>query len=269
MFESPWESLTMPPSGIVYDMSNEDYHKQVGYSSSAIKTVCKQSLAHYMAQKPLGDSPAFALGSAVHATLLEPERDLVTKGPKTRTSKLYKDLYANKKGDEVVLTEVEYHVHNKMCQSALNNPVCNALLTHKERVTESSVFTVDPASGLNIKTRPDLYIPETGQIVDIKTTIDASPKGFAEQVGKYAYHIQAAFYLLTCKLAGIKAKEFSFIAIEKTAPYMSHLHVMSPELVIESTKQVKETLALIAEANKSGEYDTGWGDYSTLKVGDF
>ena len=50
---------------------------------------------------------------------------------------------------------------------------------------------------------------------------------------------------------------------------MAHLHVMSPELVIESTKQVKETLALIAEANKSGEYDTGWGDYSTLKVGDF
>jgi len=134
----------IPPKGIVYDMSNEDYHNQIGYSSSAIKTVCKQSLAHYMAQKPLGDSPAFALGSAVHATLLEPERDLVTKGPKTRTSKLYKDLYANKKGDEVVLTEVEYHVHNKMCQSALDNPVCNALLTHKERVTESSVFTVDP-----------------------------------------------------------------------------------------------------------------------------
>ena len=261
--------LDMPQQGIVYDMSNEDYHNQVGYSSSAIKTVCKQSLAHYMAQKPLGDSPAFALGSAVHATLLEPERDLVTKGPRTRASKLFKDLYANKKGDEVILTEVEYHVHNKMRNAALDNPICNALLTHKERVTESSVFTVDPVSGLNIKTRPDLYIPETGQIVDIKTTIDASPKGFAEQVGKYHYHVQAAFYMLTCKLAGLKAKEFSFIAIEKTAPYMAHLHVVSPELMIQATKKVKETLALIAEANKSGDYGTGWGDYSTLKVGDF
>ena len=261
--------LDMPPSGIVYDMSNEVYHKQVGYSSSAIKTVCKQSLAHYMAQKPLGDSPAFALGSAVHATLLEPERDLVIKGPKTRVSKLFKDLYANKTEDQVVLTEVEYHVHKKMCESALANDKCMKLLTDKRRVTESSIFTSDPANGLNLKTRPDLYIPETGQIVDIKTTIDASPKGFAEQVGKYAYHIQGAFYLHTCKLAGLDVKEFSFMAIEKTAPYIAHVHVMSPELVIQATKKVKETLDFIAEANKTGDFGTGWGDYSTLKVGDF
>jgi len=75
--------------------------------------------------------------------------------------------------------------------------------------------------------------------------------------------------MLTCKRAGIKAKKFSFIAVEKTAPYMAHLHVVSPELMIQATKKVKETLALIAEANKSGDYGTGWGDYSTLKVGDF
>ena len=55
--------MDMPHNGIVYDMSNAEYHKQVGYSSSAIKTVCKQSLAHYMAQKPLGDSPAFAVAA--------------------------------------------------------------------------------------------------------------------------------------------------------------------------------------------------------------
>ena len=259
----------MPPNGIVYDMSNAEYHKQLGYSSSAIKTVCKQSLAHYMAQKPLGDSPAFALGNAVHATLLEPERDLVFKGPKTRTSKIYKDMYANKKDDEVVLTEVEYHVHNKMCQAALQNPVCKSPLTYEGRITESSVFVNDPHSGLNLKTRPDLYIPETGQIFDIKTTIDASPKGFAEQVGKYAYHIQAAFYLYTCKLAGIKVKEFNFIAIEKTSPYIAHLHKVSPELMLQSTNKVKEILTEISKANRTGNHDTGWGDYSTLKVGDF
>ena len=256
-------------TGIVYDMSNEEYHKRVGYSSSAIKTVCKQSLAHYMAQKPLGDSPAFALGSAVHATLLEPDRDLVIKGPKTRASKMFKDLYNNRTDDEVVLTEVEYYVHRKMCHSALDNTTCSKILKDKRRVTESSIFVVDKNTGLNLKTRPDLYIPDTGEVFDIKTTVDASPKGFAEQVKKYAYHIQAAFYVYTCKMAGLKAKEFSFIAIEKTAPYMAHLHVVSPELMIEATKKVKETLALIAEANKSGDYGTGWGDYSTLKVGDF
>jgi|TARA_R110002020_G_scaffold14096_1_gene50213 hypothetical protein len=260
--------MDMPLSGIVYDMSNEEYHKRVGYSSSAIKTVCKQSLAHYMAQKPLGDSPAFALGSAVHATLLEPDRDLVIKGPKTRTSKMFKDLYKNRKDDEVVLTEVEYYVHNKMCQSALDNTTCSKILKDKRRVTESSIFVVDKDTGLNLKTRPDLYIPETGEIFDIKTTVDASPTGFAAQVKKYAYHIQAAFYVHTCNMAGLKAKNFSFIAVEKSTPYIAHLHKVSPELLKASIKTVKETLESIAEANAKGVFDTGWGEHSTLKIED-
>jgi len=260
--------MDMPLSGIVYDMSNEEYHKRVGYSSSAIKTVCKQSLAHYMAQKPLGDSPAFALGSAVHATLLEPDRDLVIKGPKTRTSKMFKDLYKNRKDDEVVLTEVEYYVHNKMCQSALDNTTCSKILKDKRRVTESSIFVVDKDTGLNLKTRPDLYIPETGEIFDIKTTVDASPTGFAAQVKKYAYHIQAAFYIYTCNMAGLKAKNFSFIAVEKSTPYIAHLHKVSPELLKASIKTVKETLESIAEANAKGVFDTGWGEHSTLKIED-
>ena len=260
--------MDMPLSGIVYDMSNEEYHKRVGYSSSAIKTVCKQSLAHYMAQKPLGDSPAFALGSAVHATLLEPDRDLVIKGPKRRTSKMFKDLQKNRKDDEVVLTEVEYYVHNKMCQSALDNTTCSKILKDKRRVTESSIFVVDKDTGLNLKTRPDLYIPETGEIFDIKTTVDASPTGFAAQVKKYAYHIQAAFYVHTCNMAGLKAKNFSFIAVEKSTPYIAHLHKVSPELLKESIKTVKETLESIAEANAKGVFDTGWGEHSTLKIED-
>jgi exodeoxyribonuclease VIII len=221
-----------------------------------------------MAQKPLGDSPAFALGSAVHATLLEPDRDLVIKGPKTRTSKMFKDLYKNRKDDEVVLTEVEYYVHNKMCQSALDNTTCSKILKDKRRVTESSIFVVDKNTGLNLKTRPDLYIPETGEIFDIKTTVDASPTGFAAQVKKYAYHIQAAFYVHTCNMAGLKAKNFSFIAVEKSTPYIAHLHKVSPELLKASINTVKETLESIAEANAKGVFDTGWGEHSTLKIED-
>ncbi|MAJ43713.1 MAG: hypothetical protein CBC83_02250 [Flavobacteriales bacterium TMED123] len=258
----------LKPEGIIYNMSNEDYHNSIGYSSSAIKTVCKQSLAHYMAQKPLGDSPAFALGTGVHASLLEPKRNLVIKGPKTRVSAAYKKLYREKKIDQVVLTEVEYHVHNKMCKSALENKYTSAILKHKDRVTESSIFTVDSATGLNIKTRPDLYIPKTGFIYDIKTTTDASPKGFAKQVQKYAYHIQGAFYMHTLLEAGLKATTFNFIAIEKTAPYVTHMHRIDHGLMAKSLKIVRKTLVKIAEANKTGVYDTGWGETSLLTLGD-
>jgi len=38
---------------------------------------------------------------------------------------------------------------------------------------------------------------------------------------------------------------------------------------MKSLEKVKETLVTVAEANLTGDYTTGWGDYSTLKVGDF
>ena len=74
--------------GVIKDMSNERYHSMNGISSSTVKTVYKKSLAHWKGQKHK-NSTAFNLGTAVHALLLEENRDLVVKGPKTKTSKAF------------------------------------------------------------------------------------------------------------------------------------------------------------------------------------
>ena len=65
------------------DMSNEEYHSIDGISSSAVKAVYKKSLAHWKGQK-IVQSAAFAMGNAVHANLLEKDKNLVIKGPKTK-----------------------------------------------------------------------------------------------------------------------------------------------------------------------------------------
>ena len=106
---------------VIYDMSNEVYHSESGISSSAVKTVYKKSLKHWKGQK-IVQSAAFAMGNAVHSYLLEPHRNLVLKGPKTKASAAFKEMKDKLTDDQVLLTEVEYNVANCIVKGALENP---------------------------------------------------------------------------------------------------------------------------------------------------
>ena len=248
----------------IQDMSNEEYHSIDGISSSAVKAVYKKSLAHWKGQK-IAQSAAFAMGNAVHANLLEADKNLVIKGPKTKASAAFKDMKENLTEDQVLLTEVEFNVANCITRGALDNRICAEALQHKERVNEISIFVKDPVSGLMLKTRPDLMIESRNMVYDVKTTQDAGPKGFLSECVKYGYFLQGAHYVYTCKLAGYDVNRFAFIACEKSAPFLSHLHIMGPEVMEWATVELHKTLAIIAKAEKETDYRTGWGDYTVME----
>ena len=260
--------------GIVHDLSNEEYHATAGVSSSAVKTVAKKSVAHWKGQK-MSQTAAFRTGTSVHALLLEEDRDLVIKGPKTRSSLAFKNMEADLQDEQILLTEVEYNVARCIARGALKNPHAKAALRHKDRLNEVSIFADCPRTGLALKTRPDLAIlsqmvppaaTSEGIIYDVKTTQDASPQGFASETFKYAYHLQAAFYLYVCNLAGWEVSRFKFICVEKTAPFVCHIFEVGPELLAKATQQMHQTLDIIAAAEKNGDYGTGWGECTTLKL---
>ena len=251
--------------GIIKNMPVEEYHKQSGISSSAVKKVYKKSVAHWKGEKRVQTS-AFSLGSAVHALLLEEHRNLVVKGPKTRNTKAFKEMEESLKPDQVLLTEVEYHVAHRMAKETLKNKACKKVLRHKNRQNEVSIFAECPRTGLILKTRPDLYILSENAVFDVKTTQDASPTGFAKECWKYSYDLQSAFYIYVCNLAEIDVDRFTFISVEKSAPYISHLHLVSPDLLENATERMHRVLATIAVANEKEDFSTGWGDYSVLEL---
>jgi hypothetical protein len=254
---------------VITDMTNEDYHSTSGISSSAVKAVYKKSLAHWKGEKRNPNNPAFAMGSAVHANLLEKERNLVVKGPKTKSSLAFKEMKNNLAEDQILLTEVEFNVANCITRGALSNPSCASYLNHPHRLNEVSIFVEDPISGLILKTRPDLLIEDEHTVFDVKTTQDASPRGFLKECLKYGYLLQGAHYVYACKLAGYDVDKFSFIACEKSAPYLSHIHLMSSEIMHWAMKQLHKTLAVIAKAEKDSDYSTGWGDYTVIEKPDW
>jgi exodeoxyribonuclease VIII len=243
---------------MILTMTNESYHAHPSISSSDVKAVATRSLAHWRHRKYKA-SPAFALGSAVHALVLEPHKNLVVRGPEDRRGAKWKDasLAADLDG-KILLTEGDYDLAAEIANAVLAHPAVGSFLADSEFVAEASFFADDGETGANIKCRPDGYIPHAGVVFDIKTTRDASPDGFPKELRNYGYDLQAAFYLRTLREAGFLAKKFIFVAVEKEPPYAVGLHVMTDRYLEHANERVTRTLEKINAATIAGDYTTGW-----------
>ena len=90
--------------------------------------------------------------------------------------------------------------------------------------------------------------------MDLKTTTDASPKGFAKSVASFRYHVQAAHYLA----AGLFDK-FIFIAVEKEAPYAVACYELDADALTEGQRLRGRDLQRIANCRAMAAWP-GYGD---------
>ena len=79
---------------------------------------------------------------------------------------------------------------------------------------------------IDVRIRPDVLNRERDFISDVKTCKDNSPMAFKRDIYKYAYHLQAAFYI---DQLGIN--NFKFIAVQNTYPYTIEVYTLSNELL--------------------------------------
>jgi len=94
--------------------------------------------------------------------------------------------------------------------------------------TEYQVSTIwkDKETGLICKSRPDICQRKKSVIVDIKTTLDASPQGFARQAANLNYPIQAITQITGAIESGLmpSVDNYFWLAVEKTPPYNHALY---------------------------------------------
>lgn len=242
---------------ITTDLTNEQYHAHDAISSSDVKAVASTSLLHWKS-KTYKRSAAFDLGTAVHALVLEPEKALVVRGPEDRRGSKWKEKQAEADlAGQLLLTEADFDKAAAMALAVINSPI-GPTLVGNDTINEASIFATDPATGLQIKTRPDSYWPDRGIVYDVKTTQDASPTGFAREIQKYNYALQAAFYMHVMRCAGLKAKKFVFVAVEKEPPFAVGIHMLTDEYITWAERQMHDVLAQIKEAQATSTFTTGW-----------
>ena len=204
--------MTPPPDGIYRSVLADDYFGWDAVSNSVLSRFARfPALAHV----PMPDAPNLALGRAVHCAILEPGKFYASYRllGGARPTKTEKAVLAE--NGAIGLSPDSFHEIRAMTESVRRHFSAALLLSEGE--AEVSLIWTDEETGLRCKARVD-WLGEIAA-VDIKTTKDASPAGFAKAVANYHYHVQQAHYLAGCAALGLPASDFVFVAVEKAEPY--------------------------------------------------
>ena len=246
-------------------LSNKAYHELPAISSSAVKAVATSSLYHWKNSK-FNSTPAMILGSAFHAMVLEAEKGLVINSELARRgSKAWKEQEELLKDDQILLPEAEFHQCSEMRQGCLKNKMARKLLTNKDLLAEYSFIVTCPETKLELKCRPDALLKEAGIVIDLKSCLDASYRGFDKAVRNFRYDLQACFYRYVLKLCGYETTNFIFIATEKGS-YATACYEMSDKYNKYAEAEMFKTLRKIKVAQDTNTFDTGWPELDTINL---
>jgi len=232
--------------GIYPDVSNEDYHKSAGISSSGLSALleCPKNYwyKYLSGQYEAPDNKNFAMGTAVHTLSLEPEtfgeRFFITKIPRKRTKSFEAAMLEISKlaNDRELISPKDY-------QTALD--MASALSSHKffksigNGCIEHSLAWIDEESGALLRSRPDFY--NDNFVVDVKTSRDVSPSEFARSMFKFGYHRQAA---MACdgltKLTGREYSSVILFVVSKEPPHLVKSYLIGAESLEIGRKQYKD-----------------------------
>jgi hypothetical protein len=242
-------SIATIEPGIYAGISNADYHANPALGSTSLKTLATRTPAHYQHDKAHPkNSDAFTLGTAAHSLILEDD----TSGIEVVSA----DNWLSKAAKEAkaqALAEGKQPLLNKemaqvvaMRDAVMSHPVARELFTgHK---AEESVFWDE--DGQAYKCRPDAWKP--GQLVDLKTTVNADPREFGKTAYKFGYHQSAAHYQDGVLAATGELLPFTFVLVEKQAPYFVSVVQLDEEAVQAGRALNERAKRIYTECTKSG-----------------
>ena len=163
------------------------------------------------------------------------------------------------------LTPSDYDLVMDMAASALDHPILRTHMAEQSSIIEGTGFF--EMEGAKCKVRPDLYNPGAGVVIDLKSTQDASEKGFAKSVRQFGYVFQAHWYLHALRLIGEKPKQFIFLAVEKSAPHLTAAYTLSATDIDKQMANMEKACKLWATCESSGVWPSYTDDVTTLDLG--
>ncbi len=244
-------------------ISFDEYVKSDGVNQSKLKWMAR-SPAHFKHALSVKEPPTKEqkIGHIFHTAVLEPHlleksyylRPDTYPGPTkalkwSGNSNFCKDWLADHSDREVITCDQQEMILS-MRASVMEHPSARRALEAGK--TEYSLFAKDPETGIGLKCRPDRLSGNT--IPDLKSTIDASPEGFAKQVAKHGYDVQAAFYLDMANLCGLDKKYFIFIAVEKEEPYAVGVYQLDEASIECGRSKYRRWLNTAAMCYDTGEW---------------
>jgi hypothetical protein len=245
----------------IYSIAAERYHSANGVSKTMLDYLANQTPAHlqaYLMGIAKEETPAMRFGTIVHRALLEPDTyregfHVKPEGMKltTKTGMQWQEEHP----DLPIITQPESDAIDAMVSSVHCHPFAKRLLAGC--TPEQSIF-VEDVQGTLRKTRLDA-LTRGNVIPDLKTTESAAIESFERNVSRYRYHVQAAYYLDNCRLAGIEKDVFFFIVVEKVPPYLVRCLQMNNDVIEYGRSLYQRDIQIYRNCLESGRWP-GWGD---------
>lgn len=254
-------------------MNNEEYHSRPEISKSDLDAAAKSGV-HFLHKKEglkSKPTPAMRIGSAFHALILEPdvfENEFIYKpeilNARSKDGKEWKAR--QEEAGKTVLNEDDKEQLQAMSKALLDCAPAKKLLSAAGKA-EQSYFWEDKETGLGCKCRPDYMFDDGSTIVDLKTTTDASYRGFLRSISNFRYHVQAGWYMNGLEQAtGTRPERFIFIAVEKTAPYGIGVYEADLYMTVNGYDQARIDLQKIAKWKEEERYPNYCTDIQQISL---
>ena len=245
---------------IDYDLDERAYHADPALSSSGARAILR-SPARFAYDREHGrpDTKAFDEGKAAHslvlgtgAPLFVPVDGLGVPFTEWRTDEAKAQVeQARAAGCVPVKIEQRDRVL-AMARALASHPRAGALLDPTRGRPEVSGFWTDAETGAECRVRFDLLRDDA--IVDLKTTDDASPHGFARSAAKYGYHQQDAWYRDGAAALGLGDLPFVFVVVEKDPPHLVACYELDADALAAGWRRNRRALEVFARCTETGRW---------------
>ena len=252
------------------DVSIEEYHHgeyKYMISASALKHARVSTKAYMAYKKSKGERKAHLdFGNAFELALVEPskfnekvkvfdaderpepDKNFGSKANKEWKAGFFDDsrLIINKNGDESLDTI------QAMVSSCFSDNTIRSLVGKGEY--QNSFFWA--RHGMELKTRPDLVIPESRTVIDIKTIDTMTEHKVASAIAKYGYDIQAVMQVDGVLNTGYidSVDTYLWLFVEKKEPYDACLFSFDMTDLQKKYAEYEGLLRKVADSEKTGIY---------------
>lgn len=244
--------------GVYPGVDERDYHADLALSHSGAKRFLEVAPKQWKWERDhprTTSTDAFALGGAVHTIVLGAGARPIDLGvDEIRTDKAKDAQQAAWDAGQVPLRSKHYRQAHAMAAAVRRSPrACQLLATGEP---ELSVWYQDPVTGLMLRARADWvhWIDEhTAVIVDLKTSSETGPDGFARSVRKFGYFTQQPWYQDAFAAHGITTA-FLFLVVCETAPHLTYFVELKDDAVDYGARQNRRVIDLFAQCVESGQW---------------
>lgn len=268
----PLEEDGAPKAGIYKSVPMGEYTSWKAASYSTVSPYFRSAAhGHYEEVHPSETTHAQSLGSAVHASILEPERFATfTRRPRSLDGsgrgKVAQQARANwervNAGREWI-TEDEWELADEIHNAIYAHPTAAEIL-RAPGLHEVCIVWTDFEYGVKAKAKLDILALWNGYSIvgDLKSCRDARPRAAASSLHKFSYHHQAAWYLSGVNALDPKDRNFVNLFIESDPPHGVAVYQLDGSDIQQGHDEMRVAFDRYVKGHRTGifpGYDGGMG----------